>query len=282
MKKSDTELPSGYLELLLRKRYSPSTIASYTKYIRDFMRYFEGEELKAIGYNQINGYLLELIKNKNISISQQNQRINAIKFYYEKVLGRKKEYYQISRPRKESKLPTVLTLEEIELLFKVILNQKHKCILMTIYSGGLRRSELINLKIKDIDSARMLIKVCGAKGKKDRYTLLSKRLLSELRSYYTKYRPNHYLFEGQNGGPYSATSIEKICGNAVSKAKIRKHITPHSLRHSFATHLLEQGTNLRYIQELLGHSSTKTTQIYTRVASNALMKIRNPLDHSTY
>ncbi len=279
---SDKELPPGYLELLLRKRYSSSTIASYTKYFRDYIKYFAGEDLIEIGHPQINAYLLELIQNKNISGSQQNQRINAIKFYYEKVLGRKKEYYRISRPRKESKLPTVLTLEEIEKLFKAITNQKHKCILMTLYSGGLRRSELINLKIADIDSARMLIKVCGAKGKKDRYTLLSERLLSELRSYYTIYRPNLYLFEGQDGGSYSATSIERICGNAVSKARIRKHITPHCLRHSFATHLLEQGTNLRYIQELLGHSSTKTTQIYTRVASNAIMKIRNPLDHNTY
>ena len=146
------------------------------------------------------------------------KRINAIKFYYEKVLGRKKEYYRISRPRKESKLPTILTLGEIEVLFKAIINQKHKCILMTIYSGGLRRSELINLKIADIDSARMLIKICGAKGKKDRYTLLSEKLLSELRFYYIKYRPQQYLFEGQDGGPYSATSIERICGNAVSKA----------------------------------------------------------------
>lgn len=277
---SDKQLPSGYMELLLRKRYSRSTITSYTKYFKDFLNYFVEEDLKAISYNQINSYLLEMIQNKNISISQQNQRINAIKFYYEKVLGRKKEYYRISRPRKEFKLPTVLTLKEIELLFQGCTNLKHKCILMTIYSGGLRRSELISLKIADIDSQRMLIKVCGAKGKKDRYTLLSERLLSELRVYYKEYRPKQYLFEGQNGGPYSATSIERICSNAVGKARIMKHITPHSLRHSFATHLLEQGTNLRYIQELLGHSSTKTTQIYTRVASNALMKIRNPLDNS--
>ena len=275
-------MPPGYMELLLRKRYSQSTITSYSKYFMDFLKYFVEEDLKAISYTQINSYLLEMIQNKNISISQQNQRINAIKFYYEKVLGRKREYYRISRPRKESKLPTILTLGEIEVLFKAIINQKHKCILMTIYSGGLRRSELINLKIADIDSARMLIKICGAKGKKDRYTLLSEKLLSELRLYYLKHRPQQYLFEGQDGGPYSATSIERICGNAVSKARIRKHITPHSLRHSFATHLLEQGTNLRYIQELLGHSSTKTTQIYTRVASNTLMKIRNPLDNNLY
>ena len=145
-------------------------------------------------------------------------------------------------------------------------------------SGGLRRSELINLKVEDIDSKRMLIKVCGAKGKKDRYTLLSERLLTELREYYLQHHPRYWLFEGQEQGKYSATSVERVFRDAVGRAQIRKYVTPHSLRHSFATHLLEQGTNLRYIQELLGHASTKTTQIYTRVASNALMKIRNPLD----
>jgi len=282
MGKPAIQLPPGYLELLQRKRYSQSTIISYTNYFQDFIQYFNNENINAISCHQINNYILELIQCKGISVSQQNQRINAIKFYYEKVLGRKKQYIRISRPRKEFKLPTVLTLEEVEKIIQLTKNIKHKCILMTIYSGGLRRSELINLRVEDIDSERMLIKVCGAKGKKDRYTLLSERLLSELREYYLKYHPTHWLFEGQEGGQYSATSIEKIFHDAVKRSHIRKHVTPHSLRHSFATHLLEQGTNLRYIQALLGHASTKTTQIYTHVASNALMKIRNPLDaHST-
>ena len=272
------KLPSGYLELLRRKRYSQSTISTYTNYFLDFIRYHTAENLDAITYQQINDYILELIEHKNISVSQQNQRINAIKFYYEKVLGRRKQYIRISRPRKESRLPTVLTLQEVEKILHLTKNLKHRCILMTIYSGGLRRSELINLKVEDIDSKRMLIKVCGAKGKKDRYTLLSERLLSELREYYLQYKPGYWLFEGQDKGKYSATSVERLFRDAVTRARICKYVTPHSLRHSFATHLLEQGTNLRYIQELLGHASTKTTQIYTRVASNALMKIRNPLD----
>ncbi len=278
MKDSTNKLPQGYLELLQRKRYSLSTMKTYTNYFLQFREYFKNLDVKSINHNQINAYLLELVIKNKISVSQQNQRINAIKFYYEKVLGRKREYFHISRPRKENKLPTVLTLEELDKIFKLTKNQKHKCILMTIYSGGLRRSELINLKVNDIDSERMLIKLCGAKGKKDRYTLLSKMLLKELRIYYKEYRPGIWLFEGQDGGAYSPTSIERIFRDAVNRANIRKYVTPHSLRHSFATHLLEQGTNLRYIQELLGHSSTKTTQIYTRVASNALMKIRNPLD----
>jgi integrase/recombinase XerD len=278
MNKTMLQLPPGYMELLKRKRYSTSTIKAYGSYFRDFMHYFRNEDIRTITHHQINLYLLELIEYSHISSSQQNQRINAIKFYFEQVLNRKKEYYRITRPRKESKLPTVLTKAEVQDMFQKTKNLKHKCILMAIYSGGLRRSELINLKVEDIDSQRMLIKICGAKGKKDRYTLLSERLLKELRNYYKIYKPRQWLFEGSEGGPYSATSIERIFRAAVDRARIKKHVTPHSLRHSFATHLLEQGTNLRYIQELMGHSSTKTTQIYTRVASNALMKIRNPLD----
>ncbi len=150
---------------------------------------------------------------------------------------------------------------------------------MTLYSGGLRRSELINLKTSDIDSQRMLIKITNSKGGKDRYTLLSEKLVILLRDYYKLYKPKYWLFEGQGGGQYSATSIENIFRKALGLASINKHATPHTLRHSFATHLLEQGINLRYIQEILGHSSIKTTEIYTHVCSRQLTKIQNPLDN---
>ena len=279
MQKAAPCIPTEYSELLIRKRYSQSTINTYKSYFLQFIKYFLDRNPESIMPHEINAYILDLIESRHISASQQNQIINAIKFYYEKVLERKSEFYQLSRPRKESILPNVLTLEEVQKIFRLTRNQKHKCILMTIYSGGLRRSELINLKVTDIDSKRMLIKISAAKGNKDRFTLLSEKLIIELRKYYKIYRPNNFLFEGQTGNQYSATSIEKIFRAAVNRAGIRKHVTPHSLRHSFATHLLEQGTNLRYIQELLGHASTKTTEIYTRVASNALMKIKNPLDN---
>ena len=272
-------LPHGYLETLQQKKYSLNTIKTYTSYFSDFRLYFSGRNTDDISKEEINAYILELIREKDISASQQNQRINAIKFYYEKVLGREKEFYELKRPRKETKLPTILSKEEISKLFDVTTNLKHKCILMTIYSGGLRRNELINLRIEDIDSARRLIKIIGSKGKKDRYTLLSEKLLTLLREYYISYKPGKWLFEGQNGKKYSATSVEKIFRKAVLKAGIRKYVTPHSLRHSFATHLLEQGISLRYIQELLGHSSSKTTEIYTHVASNELAQIKNPLDN---
>jgi site-specific recombinase XerD len=272
------EVLRKYKDLLIQKRYSQNTQDIYYSYFKDFCLYFIKKELVDITTTQINSYILDLIKSKNISISQQNQRINAIKFYYEKVLGRKKEYYELHRPRKENKLPKVLSKNEIKRIFEVTNNLKHKCILMLIYSAGLRRSELLNLTFNDIDSERMVIHIYEAKGKKDRISLLSDNLLQLLRQYYKEYRPNKYLFEGQNGGKYSASSVANILKKAARKAGIRKTVTPHMLRHSFATHLLEQGTDLRYIQELLGHASSKTTEIYTHVSKKAIDKIKNPID----
>nr|WP_317047163.1 tyrosine-type recombinase/integrase [Winogradskyella tangerina] len=187
-------------------------------------------------------------------------------------------FYQIERPKKERKLPTVLSKSEVRELINVTRNIKHKCILSLLYSAGLRRSEVLNLKPKDIDSKRMLIKVNDAKGNKDRFTLLAKSTLTDLRTYYKLYRPQTYLFEGQKKEKYSPTSIARIITSAVRKTSIKKHVTAHTFRHSFATHLLENGTDLRHIQMLLGHSSTKTTEIYTHVASNTFNSITNPID----
>ncbi len=267
-----------YKDLLLQKRYSQNTQDVYYSYFKDFCVHFQKEKLEDITTDKINSYLLDLIQSKNISISQQNQRINAIKFYYEKVLGRKKEYYELHRPRKENKLPKVLSKNEVKRIFDVTKNIKHKCILMLLYSAGLRRSELLNLLPADIDSERMVIHINGAKGKKDRISLLSDNLLQLLRQYYKEYRPKEYLFEGQKGGMYSPSSVANILKKSVYKAGIKKTVTPHMLRHSFATHLLEQGTDLRYIQELLGHNSSKTTEIYTHVSKSAIEKIINPID----
>lgn len=276
--KPDDMLPSGYLELLHQKRYSFNTIKTYTSYFRHFQRHFKSRNIDEVSKEEINAYLLELIKKKSISESQQNQRINAIKYYYEKVLGRQREYYQIERPRRSTKLPNVISRHEVKRMIEVTKNLKHKVILQLLYSAGLRRSELINLKLTDIDSARMLIKVRGAKGKKDRYTQLSKNVLLDLRIYYKEYRPKEFIIEGSGGGMYSATSILNIVKDAAKLAGIRKQVTPHMLRHSFATHHLESGTDLRYIQEWLGHSSPKTTQIYTHVSETDFRKFMNPLD----
>jgi integrase/recombinase XerD len=275
------ELPAGYLELLEQKRYSSPTIKTYTCYFQDFLIHFNGRNLRDIGVEEINDYILSLIRKRDISHSQQNQRINAIKFYYEKVLGYEKQYYGIERPRKEFRLPDVLSKEEIAAMIVGTENIKHKCLIVMIYSCGLRRSEVINLRIGDIDSRRMLIKICGAKGKKDRYVQLAKGALDLLRRYYKEYRPSVWLFEGQKGGQYSAESIVRIVKKAGLKAGVKKSVYPHILRHSFATHHLEQGTDLRYIQVWLGHSSSKTTERYTHVSQADFTRFRNPLDDIT-
>jgi len=173
--------------------------------------------------------------------------------------------------------------EEIQQILKSVVNIKHKAILSTLYSGGLRIGELIKLPIKAIDSQRMQIRIEGGKGKKDRYTILSKKILELLRIYFQEYNPHYYLFEGQGSSkekplPYSERSISAILGKAVEQAGIQKHITVHTLRHSFATHLLENGTDLRYIQSLLGHESSKTTEIYTHVTTKGFNQISSPLD----
>jgi site-specific recombinase XerD len=272
------EMPKGYIERLEQERYSENTIKTYVHYFKEFIVEFENGNLNDIKNDEINAYILRLIKKNNISPSQQNQRINAIKFYFEKVLRRKKEYYQIDRPRKERKLPDVLSKEEVAGMMKATDNVKHKSLIALIYSCGLRRSEAINLKIEDIDSQRMLIKIKGAKGKKDRYVQLAKSILTLLREYYKKEKPQTWLFEGANGKQYSATSIFNIVKDNAKKAGIKKRVYPHILRHSFATHHLEQGTDLRFIQEFLGHESSKTTEIYTHVSKNELSKFRNPID----
>ena len=273
------KIPNGYIELLKQKRYSESTLRTYSAYFKDFQNYFIKADIKTITTDEINKYILYLVENQKISGSEQNQRINSIKFYYEQVLERKKEYYHVQRPRKATHLPKVLSKNEVGLLLSKTKNIKHKCILAVIYSAGLRRSELINLKPEDILPERKQIRISKSKGNKDRYTLLSENLLKELRAYYKQYKPKTWLFEGRTAGEqYSATSIAKILDNATILSGIKRKITPHMLRHSFATHLLEQGTDLRYIQELLGHSSSKTTEIYTHVSNSRISAIKNPLD----
>jgi site-specific recombinase XerD len=279
LKHSDSiKCPHEYVAKLKELRYSPNTLAVYTDMFEEFMNYYPDKELNDISEEEIVTFLRYLVNDRQVSTSYQNQSINAIKFYYERVLGGKRKIYKIERPRKEKFLPEVLSEEEVVAILKSITNLKHRATIMTIYSGGLRISELINLKVKDIDSQRMQIRVEQAKGKKDRYTLLSKKTLDTLRMYFVEYKPKDWLFEGENGGQYSQRAIQNILSKAVKIANIKKHITVHTLRHSFATHLLESGTDLRYIQSLLGHSSSKTTEIYTHITTKGLEQIKNPLD----
>ena len=230
-----------------------------------------------IDEREIRSYLQKLIQ-KGYSDSYVNQMINSIKFYYELVKGMPNRFYSIERPRKKESLPKVISLEEVKGIIINTNNIKHKCIVSLLYSAGLRRSELLNLTLQNIDSKRMAILVKNSKGGKDRLTILSQNVLDDLRIYFKKWKPKKYLFEGESGNQYSATSVVKIIKNSAKKAGIKKSVSPHILRHSFATHLLEKGTDLRYIQSLLGHSSSKTTEIYTQVATNQLKNIKNPIE----
>ena len=269
--------PESYLLKLELKRYANSTVKTYVTFFEMFINFHKDKELDEIGERDIREFLQNLIQ-KDHSNSYVNQAINAIKFYYEVVLGMPNRFYEIERPRKESKLPTVISKEEILSIIENTNNIKHKCIVELLYGSGLRRSELLNLKINDIDSKRMLILVKGSKGNKDRQTILSKTALHDLRLYFKEYKPHIYLFEGRNEKKYSGASVLKIVKDAAERARIRTRVSPHVLRHSFATHLLESGTDLRQIQVLLGHGSTKTTEIYTHVATNTFKTIKNPLD----
>lgn len=271
-------IPKEYMEKLKELRYSLNTQKVYSDLFEEFINFYSEKKAEDITEEEIISFLRYLVNDRKISTSYQNQSINAIKFYYERVLGGKRKTYLIQRPRKETFLPEVLSEEEITAILKTIGNIKHKVLIMTIYSAGLRISEVINLKVKDIDSNRMQIRVQQSKGKKDRYTLLSQKTLLILRQYFKEFKPKEWLFEGEGGRQYTDSSIYKIFKTALRNAKIKKKVSIHSLRHSFATHLLENGTDLRYIQSLLGHSSSKTTEIYTHITNKGFDQIKNPLD----
>mgnify|MGYP001325415029 CR=1 FL=1 len=270
--------PEIYKLKLRELRYSEHTIKSYTNLFEEFINYYHRFDIDRIDETMITAFLRYLVIERKVSISYQNQAINAIKFYYERVLGGQRKVYLVDRPRSETKLPVVLSQEEVCEILKATVNLKHKAILMTIYSAGLRISEAIQLKVSDIDSQRMQIRITQAKGKKDRYTLLAAKTLDLLRQYVRLYKPKLWLFEGQKGEQYSNRSIQAILKASLSKTKIQKRVTVHTLRHSFATHLLENGTDLRYIQSLLGHGSSKTTEIYTHVTTRGFEQIKSPLD----
>lgn len=276
--KTHPSLPKEYLEQLERRRYSSNTIQTYVSLFEKFLTYFSQIPPEKLTDTHVAEFQTFLVTQKKVSTSSQNQYINAIKFYFEKVLGRNKGYYPIERPIKEFKLPKVLTEKEVIAILNAVHNLKHKAMLLLIYSAGLRAGELINLKINDIDSEQMRVFVRGGKGKKDRVTILSQKALEALRQYFKKHRPKDYLFEGQNGGQYSVSSLRRVFSKALEDARVKKRVSLHSLRHSFATHLLESGVDLRYIQVLLGHSSSKTTEIYTHITHKGWKTIRSPLD----
>ena len=276
-KENFRQCPEEYLQKLELKKYSNSTVKSYVSLFEAFINYYKDIELVSLNENDVRRYLQKLIKEER-SNSYINLTINSIKFYYEMVLGMPNRFYSVERPRKEFKLPKVLSKEEVLSIIEHTNNIKHRCIVSLLYSAGLRRSELLNLKLEDIDSKRMVIKVKQAKGNKDRYTVLNKSVLNDISVYLKAFYPEVYIFEGQySGKKYSASSVLKIVVSSAEKAGIKERVNPHMLRHSFATHLLESGVDLRCIQLLLGHNSTKTTEIYTHVAINTFANIKDLL-----
>ena len=263
------------------RNYSKNTVSVYQSFLEKYFDYCKRSDY-TIDIQSATLFIESLV-DLGFSLSTQNQAINAVKFYFEHIQGYDKIYIHIDRPKKEQKLPTVLSQQEVKRIFQNISNRKHRMILSIIYSCGLRIGELINLKIEDIDSDRMCINIRQGKGKKDRMVPLPKQLLKGLRLYYKEYKPKVFLFEGanQNGNgsvPYSSSSIRSVLKRAVRAARINKKVVVHTLRHSYATHLYENGVNLRSIQMLLGHSSSKTTEIYTHVGNSHLLKTANPLD----
>jgi len=271
------ELESVMTKMLLSGK-SPHTIRSYRAALLQFFNHFDHADLRTIDKSEIEKYLHHLKTKYRISDSKQNTIINAIKYYMEKTLNLPRTRYDLTRPKKAKTLPDTLSEQDVMKLINQPSNIKHKAILYVLYSAGLRRGEIIKLRLEDIKSAQMQIFVKGAKGKKDRYTLLSHATLDLLRQYYKKYKPSYWLFEGQDGGQYSSTSIAKVFRNAVKKSEVCSWATPHTLRHSFATHLLQENVNLRYIQKALGHESPETTQIYTHITTLNNKIVKSPLD----
>ena len=271
---------AAFKQWMEHKRYSGSTIKTYTQAITFFLRFIKPKRSTEATNDDMVRFVHQYMLPKKLSQSYQNQAVNAAKLFFKTVQGSKLITEQIERPRPEHKLPNVLSKEDVAAILQASQNLKHRTMLSLIYACGLRRGELLNLKPENVDAKRHLLIIVNAKGKKDRVIPISDKVIVMLREYYKIYRPRIWLFEGQElGTQYSETSLQKVLKHALDHAKIKKPVTLHWLRHSYATHLLEAGTDLRYIQELLGHKSSKTTEIYTHVCEQSLLKISSPFDN---
>ena len=264
---------------LKSKRYSESTVKTYSESLRKFLIFYKNIPVININNTDVIAYTNNYILKNNLSVSYQNQNVNAIKLFFKTIENRTIDIDKIHRPKRAKLLPNVLSKQEVKAILEAHSNVKHKMMLSMIYSSGLRCGELLALQPVHIDSKRNIVLLKNAKGKKDRIVPLSPKILTLLRDYFKIYKPLTWLFEGQTPGvAYDARSLQQVLKQALTKAKIAKPATLHWLRHSYATHLLESGTDLRYIQELLGHSSSKTTEIYTHVSTKSIQQIKSPFD----
>jgi len=274
---------------LLLRGYSPRTRKVYLGHLRRFMEWRTGRDACAYDVESIleedaeaivQSYLVHLAADRDVSRSYHNQVVSALRFLFETVLERPRLAVRIPRPKKKEKLPEVLSPAEVARVLEKPRNLKHRALLVLLYSAGLRVGELVRLRPEDLDEDRRLVRVRGGKGGKDRNTLLARRALEVVRRYRAAYPTGRWLFPGSRRDRHLTTrSVQRVVARAAEAAGIRKRVTPHTLRHSFATHLLEGGTNLRIIQELLGHRSARTTQVYTHVAQSTLQAVRSPVDN---
>jgi integrase/recombinase XerD len=261
------------------KRYSFSSINNYKKALGLFFRHFNYESIQDFKKEDLIQYNREYILGNQLSGSFQNTLISALKLLFKVYKRPDQDFELLERPKRAHSLPNILSKEEVKAIILAPVNLKHRMMLMTIYACGLRRGELLNLVPSDIQSNRNLLLIRMAKGRRDRVVPIPSSLIDQLREYFRYYKPKKYLFEGlKPGEKYSERSLQMVLKSACDKARVRKPVTLHWLRHSFATHLLERGTDIRFIQELLGHQSTKTTQIYTHVSQRSLNEIRSPFE----
>jgi site-specific recombinase XerD len=260
------------------RNFAPRTIDVYVGRVASFARHF-GRSPEALGRDEVRAYLLHLVHDQHVCWSTFNQTVAGLRFLYEVTLGREEVLVHVACPKQPKKLPVVLSPEEVARFFAAIVGIKRRAILMTAYAAGLRISEVVALRVDDIDSQRMVLRVRQAKGRRDRYVMLSPRLLALLREYWKAARPTEWLFPGEiPGRPLTVGTVHRVCVQAARDAGLGKHVTVHTLRHSFATHLLEAGTDIRTIQVLLGHRNLKTTAVYTHVSPLAMETTRSPLD----
>ena len=274
----EKKILNNFYLFLKGKRYSQSTIQTYTIFVADFINFHTKTPLEELTNRDVELFIETVFIERNYSVSSQRQFISALKIFTVFYPQIKINNLSLERPKKSRTLPSVLSQEEVLRIIQYTQNIKHRAILTLLYSCGLRIGELINLKLEDFHVERKQLIVKKGKGRKDRYVSLADSFLPLLSNYYHSYKPTIYFVEGQNGGKYSAESIRSFLRKSCKKAGIRKLVTPHTLRHSYATHLLENGVDLRYIQTLLGHSKPETTMIYTHVQRKDLMEIQNPLD----
>ena len=282
LSKENYDALQKFQQQLVLKSYSRSTIKTYTNEFTQFLYTIQNKPAKEFSVQRVKDYLQYCHEKLKLSENTLHSRINALKFYFEQVLRREKFFWDIPRPKKQSQLPNFFNQDEIAAIINNVQNRKHKVMLMLAYSAGLRVSEVVSLKTYQIDSRRMTIFISQAKGKKDRIVNLSPVLLVMLREYALAYKPakNGYLFEGiTKGTPYSTRSLQEVLQTAKKKAGIMKPGSIHSLRHSFATHLIERGTDVTMIQKLLGHNDLKTTLRYLHTSNSDLLKIVSPLDN---